>query len=291
MGRVGIGRQIGFGLPIPRANSRFVKAVFRHLSVALAILAPTASFGQAALEPEKPPADLKPVKVSESEYKLGTLSFNPKTREIWFPCRVNQDEVVLEFAISEETRGKLHEALLSTKTTPFEVQVAMKLLRWVPSERDIYREYNEKGKPVGELKDDGKGRMEILVRHTPEGGKEVTEPLGNWVHNAQTKEPVGKGVWTYTGSKVVDGYFLAAQDGAIAAVYRYEGSLCNAFNSGSDDDELWFPIEDKVPPLDTEVVAILRPLPDADVPPASRLSTKPKKESKESLETEAPTKP
>ena len=240
-----------------------------------------AAYGQ-ALAPEKPPADLKPVKVSEEEFKLGSLSFNPKTREIWFPCRVNQDEVVLEFAISEEKRGKLHEALLSTKTTPFEVQVAMKLLRWEPSKRDIFREYDEEGQPIGELKDDGKGRMEILIRHTPKGGEEVTEPLGNWVHNAQTKEPVGKGVWTYTGSKVIDGYFLAAEDGAIAAIYRYDGALCNAFNSGSDDDELWFPISDKVPPLDTPVVAVLRRLPDAEVPAERRIN--PEIDSKKRLE-------
>ena len=115
--------------------------------------------------PTKPPKDLKPVKVSEEEYKLGKLSFNPKTREIWFPCRVNQNEVVLEFAICDEFRGKLHESLLSTKITPFEIQIAMKLLRWQPSRRGIYRKFNEQGRPIGILKDDGKGRMAILIRH------------------------------------------------------------------------------------------------------------------------------
>ena len=171
--------------------------------------------------PPKPPKDIKPIKVSDEEYRLGKLSFNPKTREIWFPCRVNQNEVVLEFAICDEFRGKLHESLLSTKVTPFEIQIAMKLLRWEPSGRDIYRKFNEQGRPIGVLKDDGKGRMAILIRHKGKEGKEITEPLGNWVHNATTKEVVGPGSWTYTGSKVVDGYFLAAEDGAIAAVYRY----------------------------------------------------------------------
>lgn len=221
--------------------------------------------------PTKPPKDLKPIKVSEEEYKLGKLSFNPKTRAIWFPCRVNQNEVVLEFAICDEFRGKLHESLLSTKVTPFEIQIAMKLLRWEPSGRDIYRKFNEQGRPIGVLKDDGKGRMAILIRHKGKDGKEVTEPLGNWVHNATTKKVVGPGSWTYTGSKVVDGYFLAAEDGAIAAVYRYEGSLCNTFNPGSDDDELWFPVAEKVPPIDTVVTVILKPLPDVEIPAERRL--------------------
>ncbi|MCP4848437.1 MAG: hypothetical protein GY899_10880 [Verrucomicrobiaceae bacterium] len=241
--------------------------------LAIALIISPDVFSQANA-PTKPPKDLKPLKVSDEEYKLGKLSFNPKTREIWFPCRVNQNEVVLEFAICDEFRGKLHESLLSTKITPFEIQIAMKLLRWQSSRRDIYRKFNEQGKPIGVLKDDGKGRMAILIRHKGKDGKEITEPLGNWVHNATTKKVVGPGSWTYTGSKVVDGYFLAAEDGAIAAVYRYEGSLCNTFNPGSDDDELWFPVAEKVPPIDTMVTVILKPLPDVKVPVGRQLENR-----------------
>ena len=138
--------------------------------IALALLSLPDASGQANA-PTKPPKDLKPIKISAEEYKLGKLSFNPKTREIWFPCRVNQDEVVLEFAICDEFRGKLHESLLSTKVTPFEIQITMKLLRWQPSGRDIYREFNEQGKPIGILKDDGRGRMAILIRYKGKDGK------------------------------------------------------------------------------------------------------------------------
>ncbi len=255
----------------------------RHLLVSLfvgfASLAMTqlAALGQAQ-SPTKPPKDIKPVKISEEEYRIGKLSFNPKTKELWFPCRVNQNEVVLEFAICDEFRGKLHESLLSTKVTPFEIQIAMKLLRWESSARQIYRKFNENGKPIGVLKDDGKGRMEILVKYKGKDGKTLTEPIGNWVHNANTKKIVGAGSWTYTGSKVIDGYFLAAEDGAIAAIYRFEGSLCNTFNPGSDDDELWFPIAAKVPPLDTEVTVIFKPLPDAKVPTDRRIGEESEKE-------------
>ena len=252
--------------------NQFIKFSLMSLFVVATML--RADIYAQALGPTKPPKDMKPIKVSENEYKIGKLSFNPKTREIWFPCRVNQNEVLLEFAICDEFRGKLHESLLSTKVTPFEIQIAMKLLRWVPSERQIYRKFNEEGKPIGALKDDGKGRMEILVRYKAKDGKEVTEPIGNWVHNVNTKKVVGSGSWTYTGSKVIDGYFLAAEDGAIAAVYRFEGSLCNTFNPGSDDDELWFPIVSKVPPLDTEVTVIFKPLPDVEVPQEKRLLPK-----------------
>jgi hypothetical protein len=266
----------------PERKRRIIAIQILLAAVALA----TGGAQDGSLGPSKPPEGLKPIKISETEVKLGGLSFNPKTREIWFPCRVNQDDVVLEFAICEEERGKLHESLLSTKVTPFEIQIAMKLLRWEASRRDIYPKFDDEGKIIGNLKDDGKGRMEILVRHKGDDGEETTEPIGNWMHNDQTKVVVGAGVWTYTGSKVVDGYFLATEDGAIAANYRYEGSLCNAFNPGSDDDELWFPIADKVPPLDTEVTVILKPLKDVEVAEARRLKAEPEdKKSKDKPES------
>ena len=253
---------------------------------------PALAQGDAASPAEGEPAagELRPVKIEGSKYRLGELSFDTKTREIWFAGRVNQDEVLLEYAVSEETRGKLHEALLSTKVTPFEIQIAMKLLRWEPSRRDIYRKFDEEGKPIGVLKDDGKGRMEILVRLRGADGGTVTEPIGNWMHNVQTQEPIGAGVWTYTGSKVIDGRFIATDDGAIAAIYRYDGAMCNSFNPGSDDDELWFPIADKVPPIGTELEIILRPLPDVEVPAGRRLEGagggSAKGETKDSTETE-----
>jgi len=221
--------------------------------------------------PTDPAAGLKPVKISDTEFRFGRLSFNPKTREIWFPCRVNQDDVILEFAICEEERGKLHESLLSTKVTPMEVMIAMKLLRWQVSSRDIYPKYGADGNIVESMKDDGKGRMEILVRYQS-GDEEVTVPIGNWMRNDQTGAIVGSGVWTFTGSKMIDGAFLATMDGSIAANYRSEGALFNAFNPGSDDDELWFPIAEKVPPIDAEVIVILRPLADVTVPENRRFA-------------------
>lgn len=248
----------------------------------LGIFATVATAGEE--EPAAPVRGLEPVKVSDTEFRFGRLSFNPKTREIWFPCRVNQNEGVLEFAICEEERGKLHESLLSTKVTPMEIQIAMKLLRWQASGRDFYHKYNSKGEPIGPMKDDGKGRMEILVRYRS-GGEEVTVPIGEWMRNEMTG--IGAGAWIYTGSKVIGGTFLATEDGAIAANYRFEGALCNAFNPGSDDDELWFPVADKMPPLDTEVTAILRPLADVTVPADRRLAPGTSKKSPK-LET-APT--
>ena len=183
------------------------------------------------------------------------------------------NEVLLEFAICDEFRGKLHESLLSTKVTPFEIQIALKLLRWVPSQRQIYRKFDESGKPVGVLKDDGKGRMEILVKYKGKDGKEITEPIGNWVHNVNTKKVVGSGVGPIQVLKLsMDIFWLLRTVQLLRFIVMKV--LCNTFNPGSDDDELWFPITSKVPALDTEVTVIFKPLPDVEVSQEKRLIPK-----------------
>ena len=239
-----------------------------------------------AQEPEK-----KPVieKIAGDDYKLGVIQFNSKSREIRLPGEVNQDSVILEFAVVNAQNGKLHESLLSTAARPFDLQVVMKLLKYVPSERDLYQRYGEDGKPAGPLKVDDKGWVTITVDYeepvigweamlekkaaaektAAETGKEpVAEKfemrkksvdIGQMIVNAETKEPLGADAWVYTGSIVINGDFMAELEGAIAAVYRAEDTMLNAFAEGSDNDEVWFPRKGHVPPIGTPVTIKISP--------------------------------
>ena len=71
------------------------------------------------------------------------------------------------------------------------------------------------------------------------------------------------GTFTYTGSDIYDGFYIAESEGAIAAIYRYAGAMFNSFQPLSDDDNVWFPVESKVPDIGTKVEVTLKPLPDA----------------------------
>jgi hypothetical protein len=59
--------------------------------------------------------------------------------------------------------------------------------------------------------------------------------------------------WTYNGSMVQDGVFLADQELSIVAVITDPTALVNNPRDGYDNDEIW-QVQDKVvPPLDTPV--------------------------------------
>lgn len=235
----------------------------------------------------------KPVieKVGETEYKLGVIHFDKKTRAIWFPAVVNQDAVILEFAIVNSANGKLHESLLATDARPFDLQVVLKLLKYSASGRDLYPAYDEDGNVKGPMKVDELGKVAISVDYEEPvigwpamieketarlaAAEKVNEEvkdgaklyemktrsvdIGEMIVNAQTEKVLGADAWVYTGSMVVDGQFMAEVEGAIAAVYRAPDTMMNAFAEGSDSDEVWYPRKGHVPPVDTLVTVKISP--------------------------------
>ncbi|MEM9481705.1 MAG: YdjY domain-containing protein [Verrucomicrobiota bacterium] len=204
-----------------------------------------------------PEAVVKEIKqLNDDEYELGQIRFNKKTGEIRFPAKVNQNEVLLEFAIVNEVTGKTHEALLSTPISPLYLAIVFKLMRFEESERDIWPVWDEDGNIVEPMKDDGKGRLDILVEREVDGKKERF-PIGDWIYHRRRNESLKPGHWVLTGSEMYRGYYLAETDGAIAAIYRTTAGLINSFDDSSDNDEVWFPHLEKVPELGTEVDVVI----------------------------------
>ncbi|MEM0897779.1 MAG: YdjY domain-containing protein [Verrucomicrobiota bacterium] len=204
-----------------------------------------------------PAAVVKEIRqLSEDEYELGQIRFNKKTGEIRFPAKVNQNEVLLEFAIVNDVTGKTHEALLSTPISPLYLAIVFKLMRFEESERDIWPVWDEDGNIVEPMKDDGKGRLEIFVEREVDRKKERF-PIGDWIYHRRKNESLKPGQWVLTGSEMYRGYYLAETDGAIAAIYRTTAGLINSFDDSSDNDEVWFPHLEKVPELGTEVEVVI----------------------------------
>ena len=76
--------------------------------------------------------DAKPsiVKLDNGMMQIGLVTFDPRSRQVRVPCTVNMTEGQIEYAVVNE-KGKIHEALLCTKASPTDVNVACKLLRYV----------------------------------------------------------------------------------------------------------------------------------------------------------------
>jgi len=183
----------------------------------------------------------------------GTLDYRGITidkvkRTITFPAEINMKDGMLEYLMVADT-GKTHESLLSTKIQPYDIQVAMLLLGVKPAAKgnseppgQINKEYL---KTAPELKGE---RVNIFL--TWPGHRVRAEDL---IWNLEEKAAMTQGPWTYNGSEMYDGKFLAQIDGSVAALVRDSGALINNPRPGNDDDQIWEAYTQVTPPVGTAV--------------------------------------
>jgi len=194
------------------------------------------------------------------EIAPGILEYNgirldKKSRRISFPATVNQRVGFIEYLLVNE-KGKVHESLLATKVPPHDIHVAMLLIGLKedanansgeavpPSAIDssyLHSAPKLKGTPV-----------QLTVAWT-EDGKRKEVSADQWIFNLQTNRPMIPGTWTYNGSLMEDGVFLADQEFSLVAVITDPTALVNNPREGYDNDEIWQVQEKAVPPLDTPV--------------------------------------
>ena len=117
------------------------------------------------------------------------------------------------------------------------------------------------------MEDDGKGRVEFFITTTDKAGKKSTFPMSDWIERrggeeGEERETMPAGRFTYTGSGLWEGSYIAENEGAFAAIYRYAGAMFNSFQPASDNDDIWFPKQGAVPAIGTAVEVTIKPLPD-----------------------------
>lgn len=190
-------------------------------------------------------------KVSPGVFRLGTVTINKHERSITFPAQINMDKGLLEYLLVRGS-GKTHESLLRTEVEPYHLQIAFLLLGFEPTSGPLaFQGAAEKpqGKPV-----------EILVRHRDKGGREVELNAHEWIaiKEEETLKPSGKIDWVYTGSIVLEGRFLAQNEGSIIATYHDPVAMIDNASKGGESDMIWFVREESVPPVGTPVTVTVR---------------------------------
>lgn len=200
-------------------------------------------------------------KLADGRMKLGEITFDPKTRQVRVPCSINMSEGLLEFAVVHEN-GKIHESLLITKCSPTDINVVMKLLRYVASE-ELYAIEKEPGILSGEyphVPEETKkaARVDLKVEWEKEG-KVQTVSLADCIMQAQTSKPMGQEPWIYGGSMIYEGAFLAEQTGDVASIFVSRGSLFLYPGKDNFNDDVWIVNDKRVPPQGTKVDFIIQP--------------------------------
>jgi hypothetical protein len=220
-----------------------------------------------AAEPPAAPQEVKPpqagetpakpeiVRLSPTRLRLGVIEFDQTTREIFLPSKVNMVKGLLEYAVVGE-KGKLHEALLSTRARAFDLNVVLLLLNYQPD--TAWFVPPAKPKPLEATKP--AARLDILVRwKDPGGGGEKTARLDEWITDLVSKKPAPATPWVFSGSQIYgERQFAAEVDGSLVALYLDTRALINSPREGADNDEQWVP-SPAVPPKGTAVTVIIRP--------------------------------
>lgn len=213
--------------------------------------------GPAAAADPPEAASPKPeiTRISATRSRLGVIEFDHTTREITLPAEVNMVRGLLEYALVGE-KGKLHEALLSTKARAFDLNVVLLLLSYQPDEAWFVPP--AKPRPLDAARSEA--RVEFLVRWKDAGGgPEKSARLDEWITDLSTRKPAAPAPWIYTGSHLnEENRFAAEVDGSIVALYLDARALINSPREGADNDEQWVPAEG-IPPRGTPVTVVIRP--------------------------------
>jgi hypothetical protein len=176
-------------------------------------------------------------------FQLGQVKLNSGEQTVSFPAFVNMEKGAVEYLLVG-TQGKLHESVLRTEVEPYHIHLGMLLL-------------NAKGAPKNALIEDYTkpvpgDPIRITVSWTEQDRKKQL-PAEDLVYDIAAKGAMSKGDWTYSGSRVFDGTFIAQRDRSIVAIIGDIDALVNNPRARRDNDENWLVNTNTCPVMDTPV--------------------------------------
>jgi hypothetical protein len=208
-------------------------------------------------EPVKPSV----VKLSETKYQIGAVTFDQKTREIRFPAKVNMEDGLLEYLIVL-AQGKVHEALLITEISPTHLNLAFTLLRYTPS-RELFVIPDDDGRLTDKYPEvpaaiKAGARITIEVEWNDKGSTRRV-PINEWIQHAVKTTAMDAGPWVYSGSDFNEGKYVPEMTGDIAAILVSPAAIINFPGTDNQDDTVWVAFPKRVPPQETNVTVVIAP--------------------------------
>ncbi len=192
-----------------------------------------------------PAATNAPLKqVSADVFAIGLVRLDKAKRTVSFPAAVNMQEGLMEYLIVCHN-GKIHESVLITDTEPYHLHLAM-LFLGAKGAPPLTAEERVKQTHI-------KGETINIWVHWSQNGKAKRVRAETFILHTETKKPMSDGPWTYNGSWVFEGTFLAQRERSIVAIVTDHDALANNARPGSDNDELWLANKKQIPEPGTKV--------------------------------------
>ena len=263
LGSIIVSRMLHFG-PMKAMRVAKLTPILTAVFFATMLGAGIAAEGETAKTADDPgdavekPAVPKVEELGEHRYRMGTIEFNGKTREIRVPTQMNLREGILEYALVHG-QGKIHESLLVTEVPPSQLQIVLKLCNYSDGEGDVFDAFFPDDEKKGEAGAKERGEAVALTVEWDDGGERKAVPMSDWILDRKRDAALVDGPWIYSGSYFYGGDFMADTDGTLIAIYLSRGALLNTMTDGSDDDERWIANSDATPEIGTPVTLVLAP--------------------------------
>jgi hypothetical protein len=142
--------------------------------------------------------------------------------------------------------------LLRTRVEPYNLQLAFLLLGFEPTESPLLRQ-GDPARPLG-------APVAITLSYQDKEGRTLVIPAEKWVANKAEEglSPAGKIDWVFTGSAVINGRFLAQNEGSIVATYHDPVALIDNASAGGGSNKIWYVLAGEVPAPGTPVVVTIK---------------------------------
>ena len=187
------------------------------------------------------------IKIEDGVYEFGGIIINRNLRSITVPAVSNQRNGLVEYGLVHE-EGKIHESLFRTKVRPQIFHTSLLLLKIKPVDSFFENIWSDDPKQI----DYSDRCLEIIVTWDENGTKHesLLESLST---NQGKSNEANEKLFIFTGSRMVDGNFLAESTGSIVAVYADDNAIINNSHYDSVNDDVWIANKHKMPPLEMPV--------------------------------------
>lgn len=212
------------------------------------------------------------IPLGQGKFRIGTIEFDAKSREIRVPAVVNmtgaEGESPLEYLLVR-THGKVHESLFTTDCPALDLNLAFTLLSYPPS-IELYAIPNDTGGLSGnypEVPEPIKraARVRIDVEHTHEGTTKRC-PVGDWIRSTTTLKSMLLTPWVYGGSEFYEGTYVPESTGDLVAIFTARAAMINFSGDERKQDTSWQVFPQRVPALKSPVTLIFAPFYPTETP-------------------------
>lgn len=206
----------------------------------------------------KPTAKPAVRELSPGIYALGEIRIDAAKREVSFPAEVGTPNREIEYAIVNE-RGKAYESLMVTKITAMDLQVALLLAHYKPWPESLFVRGDEPPKPEA-TKEVPAAKARISLEWTDaKSGQGKSAPLHAWLLNGGSNKAPSAGDWIFTGLRERQPDDPPLDLNQIVAVFLDSFSPINFAGRGNDNDDIWQPASDQIPPEKTKITVRIAP--------------------------------